>query len=464
MPNPEFHSAQVCDAEDFIADSFQERELSPGVTLVSGRVWVGDNGGLKPQTFRFEASRFSADKARAWLRRRGIRAYTFEPAAEDGEDPGDAETFAEIRDMEVFEAGTHRGREYTTADLDKMIANQRENDIDPPLVVGHSEDQALLQAEGLPAAGWLTSLKRVGKKLLASFGDVPRVVAEAIQRSAYKKRSVELYQDYAGRGLTLRRVALLGADVPEIKSLSDALAMYGENDPEFQTIEFAAGSGDVVVSVPRSAQKPEGEHLMPDPTQPAPRTFTEDQMKALTKSAVDEAVAAATAQFGEQITALTTERDGLKTESATAKEAEAKHQAQLRRIELERFCETLKADAKLAPAIEKMGVVAFMESLDAGEGEKPLVIEFGEGEEKVDKSQVAWFQAFLEALPKVVEFGEVADDKSAPAEGETKKGELPKKIGDSPVDEDSVKLHEKAEKFAEDHKVSYADALVAVSE
>ncbi len=453
MPNTKQHSAVIRDAKAFDADSLRAKPLDAGVSLVVGKLRGGD-GMEKVQGYQFAEGQFSATQARGWLKDRGVASYMFAPA------DAAAETFAEIRDMEIFEAGTYRGKVYTNKDLDKIIDNFRQSPVEPPLVVGHGEDQEFLKREGLPAAGWLTALKRVGSKLVASFGDVPRVIAEAIERKAYKQRSAEIYHDFQGRGMTLRRVALLGADVPEVKTLSDAVALYGDDDPDYETHEFAAADGDAIVTLPRSAQ-PTGDKPMPEATNEQPRTFTEDQMQTLINASVQKAVTEQTTKLSEQVTKLTTERDDLKKKSEQHSEAEAKHAAELHKIELERFIEKLKTAGTLPPAFEKMGLIKFMASLDHGEGDDVAVVEFGEKEEKV--AQLAWFEKFLEQLPKVVTFEEVAPDASSPDDDDAGKGDLPKTMDDKPVDPESAKLVAKAEAYAEKHECDFETALIAVS-
>jgi hypothetical protein len=100
-----------------------------------------------------------------------------------------------------------------------------------------------LQEDGYPAAGWVSSLKKVGNKLLASFVGVPKKIAELIEAGAYKKVSSEIYTAYeiAGKkyGKALKAVSLLGADIPAVKTLNDIVAQYSdENGIPFETVIF----------------------------------------------------------------------------------------------------------------------------------------------------------------------------------------------------------------------------------
>jgi len=144
-------------------------------------------------------------------------------------------SFAEgitILGVEVFAAGKHREKNYTDAHLDEMVANfQRfsspgKTALRVPAVIGHDEDQELLDRSDLPAAAWVTRLYRVGHTLKADFADVAPQIARLIRAKRYRTVSAEIYDEppqglAGGRGKTLRRIALLGGEIPQVKSLAD---------------------------------------------------------------------------------------------------------------------------------------------------------------------------------------------------------------------------------------------------
>lgn len=122
--------------------------------------------------------------------------------------------------------------------LDLIIDNFRSiKDLNPPLVLGHDEMQSILQNSGYPSAGWITDLKRKESSniLMAKFSNVPPEIVKLVESKAYSKVSAELYVDYvdaSGKhyGPTLRRVAILGADIPHIKTLNDLCVIYNTED------------------------------------------------------------------------------------------------------------------------------------------------------------------------------------------------------------------------------------------
>jgi|CXWL01.1.fsa_nt_gi hypothetical protein len=152
-----------------------------------------------------------------------------------------SKNFADLENVEIFRVGTWNGDTYTSEDLDNMVNNFQalKTEQSVPIKLGHDENQKLLQKDGYPSAGWITSVKRVGDKLLASAKDVPQAVYDLIRSGAYKKVSSEIYptfKDATGNvhKTVLRAIALLGSDVPAVQGLADIQAMY-EDSQEYRS-------------------------------------------------------------------------------------------------------------------------------------------------------------------------------------------------------------------------------------
>lgn len=143
---------------------------------------------------------------------------------------------ATVKGVEIFQAGEHReGKAYTVADLDQMVDNfaELQEVLKPPVVVGHEEDQSFLENSGYPSAGGVVRVWREADTLYADFAEVPETIARLINGRAYRAVSAEVYDDFEHQGKrygkTLRRVALLGGELPQIKTLADLpLADYSE--------------------------------------------------------------------------------------------------------------------------------------------------------------------------------------------------------------------------------------------
>lgn len=141
-----------------------------------------------------------------------------------------------IPGVEIFAAGTYHGMAWPRADLEQIHKNfgALGDKIKVPLKLGHTnrviEDS---EDDSPPAVGWVSALRIDGDKLVADFSDVPKVVRDLINKRAYRRVSPEIYVNYVdGQGAifgkTLKAVSLLGAAMPEIKTLQDITLLYRE--------------------------------------------------------------------------------------------------------------------------------------------------------------------------------------------------------------------------------------------
>lgn len=147
-----------------------------------------------------------------------------------------------IKGVEIFATGTWNGRQIQEADLDAIVESfaATSNLMKPHLKLGHNEKQELLKSAGLPAAGWVENVRKVGSKLQADFVDIPRQIYQLIKNKAYRKVSCEIYNDIEIEGKKHRKllgaVALLGAETPGVMNLRDILSQYAMNS-KFKTVE-----------------------------------------------------------------------------------------------------------------------------------------------------------------------------------------------------------------------------------
>lgn len=175
--------------------------------------------------------------------------------------------------VQVFATGKHRDKSYTPRDLDDMVENFNRFSTGPkallrvPAVTGHEEqdEQELLNNSGIPALAWGTKLVREGNHLYLDFEDMPAKVADLIRARRYRKVSAEVYDTppngIPGKGKMLRRVAFLGGDIPQIKSLDDIPMpeVHSERSPRSR---FAPGVRGMRLSGPLKVtsirQRPHG--------------------------------------------------------------------------------------------------------------------------------------------------------------------------------------------------------------
>ena len=170
----------------------------------------------------------------------------------------------DIDGVAIFAVGTWNYMKFTEDDLSMIADNTNKLLADgqhkPPLKFGHSDEQIIEgQYDGDPALGWVENLRVEQRsreaedgtttselQLIADFKDVPDIVVLAIEHNLYRSVSVEMdYIRYYGWFLT--GVALLGADLPAVKTLDDLSAYLADTNingiPEMtsrMTLNFSA--------------------------------------------------------------------------------------------------------------------------------------------------------------------------------------------------------------------------------
>lgn len=274
----------------------------------------------------------------------------------------------------IFKTGTHtdgagQTRTWTEQDLDRIVAQFKPAEHEPPVVIGHPSTDA-------PAFGWVADVKREGALLYARLKDLVPEFVDLLKAGRFKKRSIALYPD-----LTLRHVGFLGAMPPAVKGLPDA--------------QFAAGTFSEVSLQPE-------EETMDEKMKAFFQTFREILgLSGTPTTGTDKPADKTSAEFAEREKALVDRETAIKArEEATAK-ATAQTARQLKAAEIHAFCEGLKQAGKLLPAWQEMGLERFLLELP---GEATHT--FAEG--KAAQTAQAFMQSFLTALPKIVEFAEKA--------------------------------------------------------
>jgi len=132
--------------------------------------------------------------------------------------------------LPIFKSGTHKdskGREktWTESDLDKIVTTYNsQKDHEAPVVIGHPTTDA-------PAWGWVESLKRQGKILVAKLKDLAPELVDWVKQGRYKKVSASFYPN-----LLLKHAGFLGAAPPAVKGLPAAQFTASDDD---MTYEFS---------------------------------------------------------------------------------------------------------------------------------------------------------------------------------------------------------------------------------
>lgn len=143
-----------------------------------------------------------------------------------------------LKGVEIFRAGSYEfeqddgttiSRTFTGADIRKLADNFAELNANQklwsvPLVLGHDKRNMILRAMGLPNAGVAARVWADGDVLFADFAAVPAPVAALINAGNYNAVSVEIADNFSADGkdfgLALRRVGLLGEELPKVKGMA----------------------------------------------------------------------------------------------------------------------------------------------------------------------------------------------------------------------------------------------------
>lgn len=296
--------------------------------------------------------------------------------------------------IEIFKGGKQVDSRGAVHDgdllIDRAVSLFNAADHEPPIVVGHPTDNA-------PAFGWISGVKKITKNgvsvLAAKASQVVPEFARLVETGVYKKRSASFYPD--GR---LRHVGFLGGMPPAVKGLAD-LKFHDDDSVYFNDL-----GADLCVRPPKKEEKMSlkeffedlnlfkkaakeiiGKDPEPDP-EPYPkpgRQFSEADLETEKKKAAEEAAKA--------------ERKKVELEFAEKQAQAAKSRAQ---DEMSAWCDQMVSKGKIAPAWLDMGLKSFCERLDPVD-----VVSFSETNKQ---SAMAWFKEFVEGLPKLINFGEIA--------------------------------------------------------
>jgi hypothetical protein len=78
MPYPNEHAARVINPGEFQEETFRRKEIAPGVSIIIGKLKGKDS--MVTQAYRFDKSKFTADEAKAWLKKNNVTTVEFSPA------------------------------------------------------------------------------------------------------------------------------------------------------------------------------------------------------------------------------------------------------------------------------------------------------------------------------------------------------------------------------------------------
>lgn len=387
MPYPSEHAARMRDPGDFTPGSFRRtsNKMGPGIDAIFGRLKGQTN--LTLQAIRFDAKRYTAAQAKAWLEKAKMKPVSFEPAsapakAEQVPDllavrSGEAVEFVEAKDDEDkkkqkrFKMAAYNGGLLELAgwyhpvvvDLDGLTFAKKSRPIllghDPKRIVGHSDfveaKDGRLRVEGVvsdatEAGREVSALSLEGFPWQASIG---AKAVKVVRKEEGEKVTVN-GQEFEGPLLVVRKSTL-----NEV-----SFVPLGADDSTSATVA-ASAAGVVTIEaeekkMPKTKKEQETVEAegTPETEQEAPSVETEAEAEAEATTKPD-AIVKAMRQESARISAITAAcKNAPEIAAQAVKEGWSPEKAELHAIKVE------KTRQEQDSGISSPAVVT-------GEGQKP---------------------------------------------------------------------------------------------
>ncbi len=309
---------------------------------------------------------------------------------------GESIAFAGFDDwIEIFAGGPQKAMNGKTYHGDLLIDMAVETFDpkfhEPPAVLGHPSDDT-------PAYGWVEAVKAEVvdgvKRLYAKFRQVVPEFADMVKSGRFKKRSAAFYPD--GR---LRHVGWLGAMPPAVKGLADVSFTDAGKEINFEFTETLNQTEKETKNM-KFSEFIEAlkfwKQVQADPDLEIPEWPAATARKSAAPSFSEADLEAAKTEAAK--TAKEEAENAVRAEFAEAETKRLKIEA---KAKIDKVIAGGIAAGTIAPAWKDMGMAAFMETLNAA-----APVEFSEGGDK--KTGLDWFIGFLESIPKLVDFKEMA--------------------------------------------------------
>lgn len=322
--------------------------------------------------------------------------------------------------IHIFRPGRHTSMQGATIDFGEgdLIATAKAYDPtrhEAPLVIGHPRADA-------PAWGWVGGLTADEGGLFATPRQLDPAFAEMVRAGRFKKVSASFYTPDSPHNPVpgvyyLRHVGFLGAQPPAVKGLAPVPVNFAEGDTEEGCVSFDFAESPGLLRWLADLFRGLREYVVEkDGTEMADRAIPSYAVSGLQEmAAASAAQAAEIPAFAENLTPPK-EKSMQKQETPPAENidfAETKARADelerkvayltgiARKERASRVVDKALADGRLTPA-QSVGLADFMAGLDE-EG----TFDFAEdGGKTTSMSPAAFMAAFLERLPKQVDFRE----------------------------------------------------------
>jgi hypothetical protein len=138
-----------------------------------------------------------------------------------------------IKNVEIFKAGTYRNIEWKKSALDKMVSNfyhLKSTGVFPHVPVRANHPGMFEGGDINKVGGYVSELKRVGKKLVADIRVTDQKMKDKIEEGTYINRSAEIgtYDDNEGNLFYPTLFGFAWVDIPQVEGLSPIFS-YSKN-------------------------------------------------------------------------------------------------------------------------------------------------------------------------------------------------------------------------------------------
>lgn len=319
--------------------------------------------------------------------------------------------------FEVFKAGNYPQGKFTREEVQELAKNYDPSFCEAPITLDHEQKG--------PAYGWVDKLKEEDGTLKASFKDLSEDLKEFVNKGKYKKISVEIYRELEGKKPYLKAVSFLGASIPQVKGM--------------EPVEFKEGESETYIF---EAQTEENETENIEELKQTIADLKQQVADFKEKSQNKEVIKELKTQVKNLNIELTKFKEHASDKDELAKKLQDLENT-IRDKDFNEFIDSQISAGVLTPA-NRDAVLSILQGLDN-------VKKFDESSNSIEE-----FKTFLSALPKQVEFDEIA------LKNAKKKTEDELKYADA--DEESLEIFKQAKTIAQEENISFREALLKIKE
>ncbi len=318
--------------------------------------------------------------------------------------------------LQIFTAGKRTDANGVVVDFSESMLAKIAASYDPalheaPLTIGHPKHDD-------PAYGWVSSLAGVGSQLMAEPKQVDPVFAESIDVGKYKKISASFYLPGSAHHPIpnsdvpyLRHVGFLGAMPPAVKGMAPIEFADGEEGVFFAEEDWVVA--DLASTLGRMLQAFRDWVIDDKDLETADRILPSWGIESIQRSAIQLAAHAREESKSEPTTIYSEKPMSDPTLDAREQSILDRERA-LNQREAANFCDGLIQEGRAHVAGIRDKAIALLTTLPEADS-----VQFGEGDETATPKEM--LQDILRAIPKTVEFAEMAPASKTPPASNGKK-------------------------------------------